>query len=223
MVNSYSNQYPNYTNAGVNITCNVIDPTKLPPNSPLLQPQVIQEPQQPVCQQPCSYPGNYYVNNYAPNQGNYPSYPPTMYPPPANETNSGRKKRIQTITDNYIKNLEAFLEGSEQQRKDAAREITKRFDEDKSRYNDAALNALVNKMLQDSECHQVKATALTLLDTQLAQGNNNTVNLLQNMAQNDTSRNGADARTASGILLKMSSPTKLVDAPKLSSNKGIVE
>lgn len=216
---------PSYS--GVNITCNVIDPTKLPPDSPLLhaQPQCTMTPAEP--QQPCScsYPGNYYINNYGPNGGFPPMYPP-MYPPAPQSASSAntRKKRIQVINDQYIKNLEQYLNSpSEDLRKFAAQEVLKRLDEDRTRYNDAALNALINKMLQDPACHKVKATALTALDTQLAQGNDNTVKILSDMAQNDKSRNGADAATAASILLKMSSPTKLVDVPKSSGNKGITE
>ena len=45
------------------------------------------------------------------------------------------------------------------------------------------------------------------------------------MVQNDKSRNGADAATAASILVKMSSPTKLVDVPinNNSSSSGIIE
>ena len=148
-----------------------------------------------------------------------------MPPQGPNTPANTKKKRVQVITDEYIKNLEAFLNSpSEEQRKSAAQEVLKRLDEDRTRYNDPALNALINKMLQDPACHKVKATALTALDTQLVQGNNNTVEILRNMVQNDKSRNGADAATASSILLKMSSPTKLVDVPVGSTNtKGISE
>lgn len=223
MDNSVNNKYPSY--AGVNITCNVIDPTKLPPDSPLLKAP-------PVCtvdpnngQQPGqAYPGNYYINNY----GGCP-YSPFMgpmgpvQPQQPQQPQNTRKKRIQVLTDQYIKNLEQYLNSpSEDMRKYAAQEVLKRLDEDRTRYNDAALNALINKMLQDPACHKVKATALTALETQLAQGNDNTVKILQNMAQNDKSRDGADAATAANILLKMSSPTKLVDVPVQSTNtKGI--
>ena len=205
--------------SGVNITCNVIDPTKLPPDSPLLhaQPQCHVEPNGSGMPG-CCYPGNYYINNYGP--GGFPPMPTQGPNSPANT----KKKRIQCITDNYIKNLEAYLNSpSEEHRKFAAQEVLKRLDEDRTRYNDPALNALINKMLQDPACHKVKATALTALDTQLAQGNDNTVAILQNMVQNDKSRNGADAATASSILLKMSSPTKLVDVPKGNSNSNSID
>ncbi len=219
MDNTVNNKYPSY--AGVNITCNVIDPTKLPPDSPLLKAP-------PVCtvdsnngpQAGQAYPGNYYINNY----GGYP-YAPFMGPmgPVQQPPQNTRKKRVQVLTDQYIKNLEQFLNSpSEEIRKMAAQDVLKRLDEDRTRYNDAALNALINKMLQDPACHKVKATALTALETQLAQGNDTTVKILTDMANNDKSRNGSDAATAMNILLKMSSPTKLVDVPVSNSgSKGI--
>lgn len=221
MDNSINNKYPSYS--GVNITCNVIDPTKLPPDSPLLHtpPQCTVEPNNNNQCGQC-YPGNYYVNNW----GGYPSYP--MYPPymgPQGPQNT-KKKRVQVLTDQYIKNLEQYLNSpSEDMRKFAAQEVLKRLDEDKTRYSDAALNALINKMLQDPTCHKVKATALTALETRLAQGNDNTVKILTYMAQNDKSRDGKDAATAANILLKMSSPSKLVDVPIInnSGSNGITE
>ena len=137
-----------------------------------------------------------------------------------------KKKRVQVLTDQYIKNLEQYLNSpSEDMRKFAAQEVLKRLDEDKTRYSDAALNALINKMLQDPTCHKVKATALTALETRLAQGNDNTVKILTYIAQNDKSRDGKDAATAANILLKMSSPSKLVDVPIInnSGSNGITE
>lgn len=190
-----NNKQPGY--AGVNITCYQVDPTKLPADSPLLKnPYCVIGGGNNNCGPGC-YPSSYYVNNYGPQNSQYT-----------------RKKHVQTITDNYIKNLEAALNSpSEDTRKIAAKEVMKRFDEDKSRYNDGALIALVNKMLQDPACHNVKATALSILDSRLAQGNDTTVKILSNMAKNDKSRDGADAATASGILIKMSSPGQWVDTP----------
>jgi len=206
------NRQPGY--AGVNITCNVIDPTKLPADSPLLK--------GPICEGgnnsgPNSYPPTYYTNNYGTPPMGYP------YPPYPVQKGSTKKKHVQAITYQYVKNLESYLNSpSEDLRKQAAKEVMQRFDEDKSRYNDAALNALVNKMLQDPASHNVKATALTILDSRLAQGNDTTTKILNNMAQNDKSRNGADAATASNILLKMSSPGQWVDTPINTQEQGQV-
>lgn len=212
MVNSVSSKTPHY--AGVNINCNVIDPTKLTDEE---RAKLFENPQYQTpsgCGCGCCYPGQYYMGNYG-----LPPIPPTP-----TKTGDTKKKRVQVLTDQYIKNLEQYLNSpSEELRKTAAQEVLKRLDEDRTRYNDAALNALINKMLLDPACHKVKATALTALETQLAQGNDNTVRILTDMAQNDKSRNGADAATAASILLKMSSPTKLVDVPKGTTNKGITE
>lgn len=212
MVNSINSKTPHY--AGVNINCNVIDPTKLTDEE---RAKLFETPQYqtPSSCCGCCYPGQYYMGNYG-----LPPFPPQGPTAPQNT----KKKRIQVLTDDYIRNLEQYLNSpSEDYRKFAAQEVLKRLDEDRTRYDDAALNALVNKMLQDPACHKVKATALTALDTRLAQGNDNTVKILQHMAANDKSRNGADAATAASILLKMSSPTKLVDVPKGTPDKGITE
>jgi len=217
MNNSINSRQPSC--AGVNINCYTIDPTKLPPNHPLLQSGTQcavsgMGPQGGGC---CCYPNNYYTNNYG-----MPPYGP--FPPYSGPVGPTKKKRVQVITDNYIRNLEAYLNSpSEDMRKYAAKEVLKRLDEDKSRYNDAALNALINKMLLDPTCHRVKAIALNALESQLAQGNDNTVKILSHMAQHDTSRNGADAASAANILLKMSSPTQLIDVPINNSSKGMVE
>ena len=97
-VNTNSRQ-PGY--AGVNITCNVVDPTKLPPDSPLLKGPVVTTPTNNCG--PCSYPSSYYTNNYG--------TPPTGYPYPPYPAQQGttRKKHVQAITDQYIKNLESLL------------------------------------------------------------------------------------------------------------------
>lgn len=222
MDNSISNKIPT-SYSGVNINCYTLDPTKLPPDSPLLhspQPQCTISPA--GFPSGCCYPGNYYINNYGPGGGMQPGmFPQQGVTSQPQQNQNTKKKRIQVLTDQYIKNLEAYLNSpSEDLRKTAAQEVIKRLDEDRTRYNDAALNALINKMLLDPACHKVKATALTALDTQLAQGNDNTVKILTDMAQNDKSRNGADAATAASILVKMSSPTKLVDVPKNTNSSG---
>ena len=61
------------------------------------------------------------------------------------------------------------------------------------------------------------ADGIYVLDTG---STDNTVKILSDMAQNDKSRNGADAATAASILMKMSSPTKLVDVPKGNNPSG---
>jgi HEAT repeat protein len=68
----------------------------------------------------------------------------------------------------------------------ASKEILTRFDEDRTRFDDAALNALLNKMLQDPE-KLVRLAALSALSSQLASGNDFTVQLLHQIQQNPNS------------------------------------
>ena len=120
-----------------------------------------------------------------------------------------KPKRIMVITDDYIKTLEQWLNSQEEtQREAAAKQIFQRLQEDKRRYDNPALNALVNKMLQDPS-HQVKSYALLALNSRLVKGDELTKNLLQNIAQ-DKSYFGMDAKQAESILLQMSADSKLV-------------
>lgn len=86
-----------------------------------------------------------------------------------------------------------------------AKEVLKRLQEDESRKNDPALNALVNKMLQDPY-HPVKFIAMAALESKAATGDDLTVKLLQSIQKQKTSY-GEDALKASNILLKLSGPT----------------
>ena len=92
----------------------------------------------------------------------------------------------------------------------AAKDIVRRFEEDVTRYNDPALNALVNKMLQDPQ-GSVRGIALSLLSTGTAQGNNYTVTLLNNMKNDQV--NKEDALQAAEALLRMSAKTEVVSYP----------
>ena len=84
----------------------------------------------------------------------------------------------------------------------AAKEVYARLEEDDSRCDDKALNALVNKMLQDP-CSEVRVLALSALDSRIATGDDFTVKVLTNMQASKDSY-GMDAEDASKILLKMS-------------------
>ena len=86
-----------------------------------------------------------------------------------------------------------------------AKEVVARLMEDESRKDDKALNALVNKMLQDPS-EQVKFLALSMLDSRNATGDMTTVQLLQAMQQSKSGY-GQDALLASNILLKMAGKT----------------
>ena len=131
MVNSVNNNGIPTSYSGVNINCYTLDPTKLPPDSPLLhspQPQCTISPAG-FPAGGCCYPGNYYINNYGPN-GGVPAYPmqPNLYPQHPQNT---KKKRVQVLTDQYMENLEAYLNSpSEDLRKTAAQEVLKRLDEE---------------------------------------------------------------------------------------------
>jgi len=114
------------------------------------------------------------------------------------------KRKIIELTDDYIRNLENYLNSQDKEvRLNAAKEVYNRLEEDESRYDDKALNALINKMLQDPS-EQVRFIALSALDGRIVSGDDYTVNLLKNMQATQTSGFGQDAIDASSILLKMS-------------------
>ena len=87
----------------------------------------------------------------------------------------------------------------------AAKEVLTRLDEDKNRYDDAALNALLNKMLQDP-CAEIRIMALAMLNSRKITGDDYTTKVLQAMQQSDSAY-GQDSLAASEILLKMSGQT----------------
>ena len=91
------------------------------------------------------------------------------------------------------------------------KDILTRLDVDNTRFNDAALNALLNKMLQDPESI-VRTAALSAFSSQLASGNDYTVQLLNNI-QNNPNSNQNDVVQAADILLKMSGNTEIVYTP----------
>ena len=125
---------------------------------------------------------------------------------------SGKKTKIIALTNEYIMSLENYLNNPNTEiRLMAAKEILTRFDEDKDRYNDAALNALVNKMLQDPE-KLVRIAALSALSSQLASGNDFTVRLLNDIQRNPNS-DKEDVLEAADILLKRSATTEIRYTP----------
>lgn len=113
------------------------------------------------------------------------------------------KRKIVELTDEYIKNLENYLNSQDKEvRMMGAKEVVARLQEDDSRKDDPALTALINKMLQDPS-QQIRVLALSMLDSRICTGNDYTVNVLKKM-QNSTSGYGQDAAQATNILLKMS-------------------
>ena len=202
MVNSVGNAGPSPKNmSGIGIYCNVIDPSKLPPDHPILKGNM------PNCtvvgpgMGGGCYPAGYYLNNY----GN------TV------------KKRVTILTDNYIKNLDQYLENQDPEiREYAASEVVKRLDEDKTRYNDKALNALINKMILDPYDHKVRGRGLFALECQLAKGDENTVKILEALRQ-DPNLLDRDRGTIEKVLLQMSADTKMVNEPVMNYSGSVEE
>ncbi len=128
---------------------------------------------------------------------------------------SGKKTNVVALTNEYIMSLENYLNNPNTEiRLMASKEILTRLDEDKDRYDDAALNALLNKMLQDPE-RLIRIAALSAFSSQLASGNEYTYELLNNI-QNDPNADKEDVVQAADCLLKMSSTkeTKFIPAEK---------
>lgn len=125
---------------------------------------------------------------------------------------NGKQKRVVALTDEYIKSLENYLNNpNEEIRLMASKEILTRLDEDKSRYDDAALNALLNKMLQDPS-KLIRVASLSAFSSQLASGNDYTIQLLHNI-QSNPSADKEDVIQAADILLKMSAGTEVKNIP----------
>lgn len=155
------------------------------------------------------YPPNYYTQNLA---------QPTPVQPVKETGNKKETREIVELTDGYIKSLENYLNDQDKQiRLAGAKEVLARFKEDESRKNDPALNALINKMLQDPY-QPVKFLAMGMIDSRMASGNTNTVNILQSIQQQKT-KDHQDELMASNALLRMSETTtkkefEVKDTPK---------
>ena len=120
---------------------------------------------------------------------------------------NGTKTKVVALTNEYIMSLENYLNNPNTEiRLMAAKEILTRLDEDKDRHGDAALNALLNKMLQDPE-KLIRIAALSAFSSQLASGNEFTFELLNNI-QKDPNADKEDVVQAADCLLKMSSSTE---------------
>ena len=128
------------------------------------------------------------------------------------EKKNSKETKIVALTDEYIKSLENYLNNpNDEIRLMASKEVLTRLDEDKDRYDDAALNALLNKMLQDP-AKLVRIAALSAFASQLASGNNYTVQLLNNM-QSNPNADKEDVLQAADILLKMSAGVEVKRIP----------
>ena len=134
------------------------------------------------------------------------------------EENS-KKTRIIALTNEYIMSLENYLNNPNKEiRVMAAKEILTRLDEDKDRFDDAALNALINKMLQDPD-KIIRVAAMSALSGNLASGNEYTVKLLKDIQANPRADKD-DAVEAANILLMMSASTDIRYVPNPQTEQG---
>ncbi len=221
-------QVPNYS--GVNIQ--IFNPSVgVPGAAPVYNVNA------PQYQSPGCYPAGYYTNNLADpsllNNANNANSSNTTTDTTTNTTNTTttkteekkkkEKRDIVLLTDDYIKNLENYLNSQDKEiRLMGAKEVVARLQEDDSRKDDKALTALINKMLQDPY-QPVRFLALGMLDTRTVTGDDYTVKLLQQMQQSDSGY-GQDALQASQILLKMSGQNvkkefEVKDTPKKEDKK----
>lgn len=128
-----------------------------------------------------------------------------------------QKVKVVALTNEYIMSLEDYLNNPNNDiRYTAAKEILTRLDEDKSRHNDAALNALLNKMLQDPD-KSIRVAAMSAFASELASGNEYTVKLLKDI-QNNPNADKDDVVEAANILLKMSASTEYKYVPMNNEN-----
>lgn len=149
------------------------------------------------------YGADYYSKNLAQQPV---AQAPAQVPQTPIDKKKTEKKDIIALTDEYIKNLENYLNSKDKEiRLQGAKQVVDRLTEDRSRKDDPALNILIDKMLQDPS-EEIKLLALSALDSRLATGDQYAVQILKNM-QNSKSGYGQDALLASNILLKMSGKT----------------
>jgi hypothetical protein len=135
---------------------------------------------------------------------------------------NGKKTKVVALTNEYIMSLENYLNNPNTEiRLMASKEILTRLDEDKDRFDDAALNALLNKMLQDPE-KIIRIAALSAFSSQLASGNDYTVKLLTDIQKNPKS-DQEDVVEAANILLKMSTSTETKYTPQQIVSPQIAE
>lgn len=119
-----------------------------------------------------------------------------------------KKTNIVALTNEYIMSLENYLDNPNSEiRLMAAKEVLTRLDEDRSRYDDAALNALLNKMLQDPN-KIIRIAALGALSSELASGNEFTFQILNKIQQNPDA-DPQDVIEASQILLQRAAATEV--------------
>lgn len=173
--------------------------------TPIAPPQPAPIPQQPAGQTQTPVPQvPQATESTAPTQATEAPAPVKAEETP--EKKKTEKRKIVVLTDDYIKNLENYLNSQDKAiRLSAAKEVFARLEEDDSRKDDKALNALINKMLQDPS-DDIRFLALTALDSRMVTGDDYTVGVLKKMQTSDKGF-GQEAIDASNILLKMSTQT----------------
>lgn len=209
-------QVPNYS--GVNIQ--IFNPSVTPPGAtaPVYN---VNAPNYGSTNATGCYPPDYYTKQYG--QNNTTNTTTTNTTENKTTDKKTEKREIVQLTDDYIRNLENYLNSQDKEvRLMGAKEVVARLEEDHSRKDDKALNALINKMLQDPST-AVRVMALSALDSRIVTGDDFTVGVLQQM-QNSQSGYGQDAMQASNVLLKMSGQTVEkefeVKNPPKTENKG---
>lgn len=183
-------------NCGVNIQ--IFNPTSYAPATPATSCNTNYSP---------SYPQNYYTQNFTQPPPAVPAAVPAQpQATPAAEGKKTEKREIVQLTDTYIKNLETALNNQNSQvRLMGAKEVLARLQEDSGRKDDPALNALVNKMLQDPYT-PVKMLAMSAIESRSASGDDTSIKILQNIQKQKTA-NGEDSLQAHHALLQMSAKT----------------
>ena len=96
--------------------------------------------------------------------------------------------------------------------------LSKCFREDKSRYDDEALNNLLNLALQDIE-PGIRILAMCVLDTKDAKGDDLTYDILTQL-QNSTAYGGEEAKMAAKILLEFNTQKVTVTQHDMEVNNG---
>jgi hypothetical protein len=157
---------------------------------------------------PAAYPPNYYTQNLAQSQSQSQTLVQgTQSPSQGTEKRKYEKRQIVELTDGYLKTLETNLDNktNDKIRLMAAKEVLARLQEDESRKDDPALNALVDKMLQD-DYQPVKFIAMAALETKAANGDEKTPGLLAKIQKQKTGY-GEDSLQASNALMKTTGKT----------------
>lgn len=152
------------------------------------------------------YPANYYTKNFTEPQ---PDPQPQLKIEAEAETKNTEKPETIPIP-NDIESLKAHLSDKKHKgrRLMGAHGVIAKLQEGPDKKDEAELNALINKMLEDKH-ETVKFLAMAALESGDAKGNKETVQILQKIQHNESEDiiDQENSRKASGILTKMSGKT----------------